>query len=269
MASATIAFSVFTKPWKTISLAELGEMVAGLGFAGIELPVRPGFQVEPENAARDLPRAVRRLADFGLKVFSVAGSTDEATIEACAEAGVPMIRTMAKVGPEGYRAAEARLQRELDALIPALDRHGIQIGVQNHNGDFISNASGLRKLLEKYEPKHVCAVWDCAHNALNGEGPELALDIIWPHLGMVNFKNAFWQRVNGPEAERAEWQVYWTTGRQGLASWARVAAELQRRAYSGVVCLTAEYTDEAAVNRLVADDIAYAKSLFANEGVGE
>ena len=58
------------------------------------------------------------------------------------------------------------------------------------------------------------------------------------------------------------------SGRQGLASWPRVAAELQRRAYSGVVCLTAEYTDEAAVSRLVADDIAYAKSLFADRGVG-
>ncbi|HEX5414201.1 MAG TPA: TIM barrel protein [Chloroflexota bacterium] len=265
MSSASVAFSVFTKHWKTLPLAELGEMVAGLGFDGIELPVRPGFQVEPENAGRDLPRAVRKLGEFGVKVFSVAGSTDQATIEACAESGVPTIRTMAPVGSDGYRASEARLQRELDALVPALERHRIQIGVQNHNGRFISNASGLRKLLEKYDPKQVCAVWDCAHNAVNGEEPELALDIIWPHLGMVNFKNAFWRRVNGPEAERAAWEPYWTTGRQGLASWPRVVAELRRRAYSGVVCLTAEYTDESATNRLIAEDILYAKSLFADE----
>jgi len=30
-----------------------------------------------------------------------------------------------------------------------------------------------------------------------------------------------------------------------------------------VVCLTAEYTDGDSVNRLIAEDIAYAKSLFA------
>jgi hypothetical protein len=29
-----------------------------------------------------------------------------------------------------------------------------------------------------------------------------------------------------------------------------------------VVCLTAEYSDEASVNRLIAEDMAYAKSLF-------
>jgi hypothetical protein len=68
--------------------------------------------------------------------------------------------------------------------------------------------------------------------------------------------------VTGPEAESVQWQAYWTSGRQGLSPWPRVAAELKRRNYSGVVCLTAEYSDEASVNRLIAEDIAFAKSLF-------
>ncbi len=122
---------------------------------------------------------------------------------------------------------------------------------------------GLRHLMEKYDRKHIAAVWDAAHNALNGEEPELGIDIIWDHLCMVNLKNAYWQRRNGPEAEVAEWGVYWTSGRQGLASWPRVVAELKRRNYNGVVCLTAEYSDEHAVDRLIAEDIAFAKSLFA------
>jgi hypothetical protein len=42
-----------------------------------------------------------------------------------------------------------------------------------------------------------------------------------------------------------------------------VAAELKRRNYTGVICLTAEYSDEPAVNRLIAEDLAYAKALFA------
>jgi hypothetical protein len=54
----SISFSVFTKPWK-LPLPEPAKMVAGWGFGGIELPVRPGFQVLPENLERDLPRAVR------------------------------------------------------------------------------------------------------------------------------------------------------------------------------------------------------------------
>jgi hypothetical protein len=80
---------------------------------------------------------------------------------------------------------------------------------------------------------------------------------------MVNLKNAYWQRATGPEAEHAAWRPYWTSGRQGLASWPRVARELKRRGYTGVLCFSAEYTDEEAVNRLIAEDIAFARTLFA------
>jgi len=79
---------------------------------------------------------------------------------------------------------------------------------------------------------------------------------------MVNLKNAFWQRKNGPEAESAVWAQHWTTGRHGLASWPRVAAELKRRNWSGVLCCSAEYSDEPSTDRLIANDIAFAKSLF-------
>ncbi len=260
--NSPIQFSVFTKPWK-IPLPELAGLVKGWGFDGIELPVRPGYQVLPENVGRDLPLAVRLLAEQDLKVFSIAGPTDEATIAACAEAGVPMIRIMAPIGSDGYLAAEACLQREFDLLLPLLERHHVKIGVQNHTDRFISHAMGLHHLLEKYAPNLIGAVWDAAHNALNGEEPELAIEIIWPHLCMVNLKNAFWQRLNGPEAVQASWRPWWTSGRQGLANWPRVVTELKRRNYQGVVCLTAEYSDEASVNRLIDADLVYARQLFA------
>jgi sugar phosphate isomerase/epimerase len=265
MNSQPVAFSLFTKPWRG-PLPELAQFTARLGFDGIELPVRPGYPVLPENVARDLPPAVRLLAEHGLKVFSVTppgGPVSEPFIAACAEAGVPVIRVMASIGEDGYLAGVARLQREYDALLPLLERYGVQLGVQNHTGRMVCNAMGLRHLIGQYDPRRIAAVWDAAHNALNGEEPELALDIIWSHLCMVNLKNAFWRRAGGPEAEDVQWRPWWTTGRQGLASWPRVAAELQHRAYRGVICLTAEYSDEAAVNRLIAQDIGFAKALFA------
>lgn len=253
-----VQFSVFTKPWR-MPVPELARHVRRLGFGHIELPVRPGFQVEPENVARDLPRVSRELREEGVEIASVASPTDEATIAACAEAGVPLIRTMVPIGDDGYLAAEARAQRDFEALAPSLAQHGVQIGVQNHCDRYVCHALGLRRLLEPFDPAHVVAVWDAAHNALNGEDPELAVEIVWPHLGMVNLKNAIWQRGS----QDAPWRPHWTTGREGLASWPRVASELRRRDYKGVICLTAEYSDEEAVDRLIVEDLAFAKSLFA------
>jgi sugar phosphate isomerase/epimerase len=265
MSVGKIVFSVFTKPWKT-PIPELAAFVRSLGFDAIEYPVRPGYPVHPENAAQELPRAVNILADHNLKIASIAGPTDEATIALCAELRIPVLRVMANIGNAPYRRKEAEIQREYDALLPLLERYGVTLGVQNHVGKDVCNAMGLRSLIGKYDPRRIAAIWDAAHNALSGEEPELALDIVWDRLCMINFKNAYWRRVNGPEAQEAKWSPYWTSGRHGLASWSRVAQELKRRDFSGVVCLTAEYSDEASVDRLIAEDIVYARSLFAEGG---
>lgn len=259
--NAAVRFSVFTKPWRA-PLPELARHVQGLGFTGVELPIRPGFQITPGRVAQDLPGAARLLADFGLRITSVAGPTDEATIGACAEAGVPLLRTMVEIGPEGYLAAEARARRNFDALVPLLERAGVTVGVQNHCDRYVCHALGLRRLVERYDPRHIGAVWDAAHNALNGEDPELAIEIVWPHLRLVNLKNAVWERAPGPDGAPAAWRQCWTSGRDGLASWPRVAAELQARGYAGTVCLSAEYSDEAALDRLVREDLAFARALF-------
>lgn len=263
MSSADLTFSVFTKPW-TMPLPQLGAFVKKLGFDGVELPVRPGYQVEPEHVSHGLPEAARVLAEYGITILSVAGPTDEATIAACGELGIPIIRICVGIPDDsGYLEYETQLRKEYDALVPLLDRYGVTLGIQNHYGRSIANALGIRHLIEQYDPKQVGAVLDPAHCALNGEIPALALDIVWSHLRMVNLKNAYWRRTTGPEAEVAEFEPYWTSGRQGLCPWAEVAAELRRRNYSGTICLPAEYSDEAAVDRLIAEDIIYAKSLFA------
>ena len=161
MPSSSIQFSVFTKPWR-MALPELAALVKGWGFDGVELPVRPGYQAPPENVRRGLSEAVRILGDYGLKVFSVAGSTDEATIAACAEEGVPLIRIMADLGNRGYLEGEDALRRDFDRFLPLVEKYGVKVGVQNHYGRMVCHAVGLRRLLRGYEPSCIGAVWDAA-----------------------------------------------------------------------------------------------------------
>ena len=82
-------------------------------------------------------------------------------------------------------------------------------------------------------------------------------------LGVVNLKNAYWRRVSGPEAARAAWKIYWTSGAQGRASWPRVIAKLKAIGYSGPICFSAEYSDEARLDELIVQDLAFARGLLA------
>lgn len=266
----TNQFTVFTKPWPEKSLPELAQFIKDLGFDGIELPVRPGFQITPEHVERDLPEATQIFADHGLKIASVAGTPDEAMIAACGAAGVPLIRIMARINMDtGYRATEENLCQVFDRCLPLLEETGVALGVQNHAGNFIGSAIGIMHLIEQYDPKQIGIVLDLAHCSLAGEPVPIAIDVAWSHLLLVNLKNGYWQRVGTSETGEAQWKHSWTTSKEGLTSWQEVADELKRRNYQGDICLTAEYSAPKAnpsirVKELIAKDFAYAKSLLSS-----
>jgi sugar phosphate isomerase/epimerase len=263
--------TVFTKPWPEKTLPELADFVAGLGLDGVELPVRPGFQVTPDRVA-DLPGAAGVFKQRGISIRSVAGPEDEATIRALGEAGIPILRVMARIDMKvGYMASVDACRRRWEALVPVLEKTGVTIGVQNHCDYNVGSAIGLVHLVGGFDRRHVAVVLDPAHCGLDGEPDDMAIDIAWPHLALVNLKSAFWRMASGPEVEDVQWKKHWTTGRFGITSWPRVIAELARRGYKGDYCLTAEYSGPDgsgdlkgdAVNRLLCDDVAYARSLIA------
>lgn len=267
--------TVFTKPWPTKSIEELAGFVRDLGLDGVELPVRPGYQVEPAQVSRDLPRAARVFADRGLRIASIAGAADRSMVAACGDAGIPIVRVMAPIDlKKGYRACIEDYQRTFDALLPDLERHKVTVGVQNHCDNCVGSAVGLLHLVGRYDPRRVAAVLDPAHCGLDGEPEEMAVDIAWPLLALVNLKNAYWQMFGGAGQE-PQWRKFWSAGRFGLCSWPVVLAELRRRGYAGAYCLTAEYSDPDAVGDLKGDavvpllkeDIRYLDGLLAS-GVG-
>ena len=259
---------VFVKPWPHLPLLDMARLVRDMGFDSIELPVRPGYWCEPTQIESCLPQVVRQLADEGVAVGNVTVGTlalnDERLYAACAEAGVRMNRVMFGTKGRNYHEAEQDARVQLDAALPLCQRYGVQLGVQNHYGNFVGiNAMGLYHLLKDYDPRYMAAIWDAAHNALEGESPEIALDILAGYLCLVNLKNAYWQRTTGPEAEVAEWTVYWTAGHLGRASWPRVAEKLKAMNYEGAICLTAEYSDEDSVERLARADLRFAQGVFS------
>ncbi|MBZ0298656.1 MAG: sugar phosphate isomerase/epimerase [Anaerolineae bacterium] len=261
-----VEFAVFAKPWKSLSLAELGPHIRRLGFDWIELPVRPGFPCEPQAIETQLPEAVKRLGEDGVHVLNVTVSLaldDERLYAACAAAGIHMNRVIFDRKGRNYWEAEKAARDQLDQAIPFCEQYGVQIGIQHHYGSSMPvNEMGLYHLVKDYDPRYVGAIWDAAHSALEGMAPEPGLEVVKSHLCVVNLKNAYWRRISPPEAEVAEWLPYFTSGRQGRSSWKQVADKLRAMNYSGPVCFSAEYTAEHEVDRLIVEDLAFAKTLF-------
>jgi sugar phosphate isomerase/epimerase len=209
------------------------------------------------------------MADYGLRISSVAGPTDEATIDACAAAGVPIIRTLVKVPPDGrYMTTMHDAIRQFERLCPRLEQAKVKIGIQNHCHREVSSIMGLLYLVQPFKPSQVAAVLDVGHCGLAGDPPDLTVDTIWPHLCLVNLKNAYWTRVEKAGSTVAEFDCYWTTGRDGMGHWPKFAQELKARGYRGDICLSAEYSEGQRVDEYTATDLAFARSLFVDETVG-
>ena len=264
--------ALFVKPWKSLPLPQLARHARGLGFDLIELPVRPGFPVEPQNIERDLPAAVKTLADEGVHVLNITADCaldDERLYSACAAAGIGMNRVMFRLDGRDYVSAESAARRQLDAALPFCQQYNVQVGVQNHSGAFVPvHALGARQLLAGYDPRYVALVWDPAHQALQGMDSDAALPVVASQLCVVNLKNAYWRRKSGPEAAEATWRIWWTSGAQGRASWRRVIAKLREIDYQGPICFSAEYSDEARVDELIRADLEYARGILASSNPG-
>ncbi|MDR2176676.1 MAG: sugar phosphate isomerase/epimerase [Treponema sp.] len=276
----TNPLSVFTKPWKTQSLDELGALVKNMGFDAVEYPLRDGYQVQPAEGVRGIVRLARTLEKHGVRVASLAAGIDvhttdgkgeaagvnEPVFEGCGEAGIPIIRICQGFNRAlGFHENMDALRRKYDTILPFCEKYRVTLGIQMHYGMAdITGSYDTYILLKDYDPRYIAAVWDAGHSGLAGENPRYALDCLWNHLCMVNFKAAHWFRENPAAADEAEWGVYWVTGRRGMCSWKAAVDYLKNRGYTGTVCLPAEYSDEARVEACTREDVQYIRELFGD-----
>ena len=80
-------YCVFSKPLQMLSYDDLADLIAELGFDGIEGTIRPGGQITPEQVPVELPKMME----------APPGSPDQSTGTA------PSVLSRARRTPEGRR----------------------------------------------------------------------------------------------------------------------------------------------------------------------
>ena len=104
-------YTIFTKPWKNLNISNLAQLVNKLGFNGIEIPIRDGYQITPNNYKIELPLAVKILKDYDLYIGSVAPTNyldiDEEYIEILSKNNISLFRICLKIDMSvGYLKSE-------------------------------------------------------------------------------------------------------------------------------------------------------------------
>jgi sugar phosphate isomerase/epimerase len=255
----------FTKFLQALDLAGLVAFCKEVGLDGLDLAVRPGSPVNPDNAATTLPELVKRCRDEKLFVGLLsaptdmadpAGKTAQAIFEAAAKAGVPAV----KIGYFTYRApfddtlAEAR--KRLAGFGRLAEKTGVRACYHTHSGNFIgNNAASLRLLLHDGDPHHIGAYFDTGHTVINGGPPRIEIDILRSWLSLVAIKDMAW------EHGEKSWTSHIVPAGQGIVRWGDVGQGLKEARFNGTVSLHGEYEiKEIAERKKVAqEELAFLK----------
>ncbi len=205
----------FSKPFQNLNAEQTADTVAEVGWDGVDIPVRPKGQVEPERAADELPAFVEALKKRGKEltaittaITSVAQPQTEKLLRLAARLGIRQYRLgnwhydAGKAVPDRLREISAQL-RELAALNQEL---GLQGGFQNHSGRDQVGAPlwDLWTMLKDVNPRALGVHFDIGHATIEG-GMSWPIEarLLRPHFAMVYVKDFLWQRRE--KGWRAEW----------------------------------------------------------------
>jgi sugar phosphate isomerase/epimerase len=194
--------AVFTKFLEKLSFDELAGVIAPLGVAGLEAPLRKGGHVEPEELAEKLPQFVAALAKKDLKVVVMASSVSGVDKGGLAEM---QLRAAAKAGIKRYRLEHLKydLARPIKPQVAnfkarltdlaALNREiGIQGLYQNHRGNNYVGGPiwDMVEMLSEIDVKDLGMAFDFAHATVEGANAwEMNFRRALPHIGAVYFKD--------------------------------------------------------------------------------
>jgi sugar phosphate isomerase/epimerase len=271
---------LFSKHLPDMDAKSLAQAVEQLGFAGVDLTVRPGGHVAPERATLDLPPFVRTLREEGLEVpmittalLSASEPTARPVLETAGRLRIPFFK------PGYYRYAFADVRRELESAAAQLRglaelgaRCGVQLGYHNHAGYLGGPVWDVARIVDGLDPRWVGYYFDVRHAVVEGGdgGWRAALNLVAPRLKMIAIKDFFWEKA--PKG----WQQRNCPLGEGMVDWAEFFKALARAGFHGPVSLHLEYDIPGATqatkreNTLAAAarDLAFLKAGLAEAYAG-
>jgi sugar phosphate isomerase/epimerase len=236
----------FSKPFQKFTAEQTAELVAKVGWDGIECPVRAQGQIEPMRVADDLPQFVEVLRRQKLDIHIV--TTDITSMKT--PHAETVLRTMARLGLKRLRLgflnypANVWPPDRLKEIAPGLrdvaaacQDLGLQAGFQNHSGRQFVGAPvwDVFSMIRDLNPRHIGFCFDIGHATIEG-GLSWPVEarLVEPFLAAVLVKDFVWKKeANG-------WKSNWCPLGEGMVQrdffdW------LKKTPYRGPVCQHHEY----------------------------
>jgi L-ribulose-5-phosphate 3-epimerase len=236
---------VFSKHLQFLDFQQMVEVAAAAGFDGVDLTVRPGGHVSPEQVEEQLPRAVQAVRHTGLTVPMMTTAitrSDPLTVR--------ILKTAVELGIGTYRlgyfdydqqagvaASLPGIKRQLQELAALNQRLGIHGAYQNHSGSrFGAPVWDIWEVIHDLDPAWMGCQYDLMHAvAEGGNSWILGLDLLQKHVKSLAIKDFYWGKTDN------EWQEVVAPLGEGMCNWPEFFRRLKGYGFTGPISLHFEY----------------------------
>jgi sugar phosphate isomerase/epimerase len=242
----TLPICVFSKHLQFLPYDEMAAAALDAGFDGVDLTVRPGGHVLPEDVEAGLPRAVEAVRKAGLDVHMM--TTD--ITDPRDDRSVAILATAAELGVRYYRMGylsyddnlgitgsiehHRSAMGELAALNRRFEIHG---AYQNHQGTRVgSPVWDLWMLLEGLDPESIGVQYDVRHAVVEGGTAwPLGLKLLAPFIRITAIKDFVWTPEDG------SWRLTNVPLGDGMVDFGRYFSIVRENEVAGPISLHFEY----------------------------
>lgn len=200
------ALTVFSKLYQELNLNfdQAAALTADAGLAGIDCPVRPKGEIEPERAADEMPRYAEALKKHGVAMLLLTSGITGVDFPHTET----VLRTARKLGMRYYRLGQYRPEKgkkpgdlvpEVRARFKDLAALNRQLGMtaifQNHSASGNSPYLGgdlndMKALMEGFSPDEIAVAFDLGHAIVtHQDGWKAHFDKLKNHLGIAYIKD--------------------------------------------------------------------------------
>lgn len=236
----------FSKPFQHLNPAQTAETVAEIGWNGIECPVRPKGQIEPEQAPDLLPKYAEAMRKLNLDIYilttgikSMRDPLAETVLRTASKLGIKRIRLGFWKYAKDKRPEDQlkEIAADLKEIAAACKELGLQAGFQNHSGkDYVgAPVWDVFSMIKDMDPKYMGMCFDIGHATTEG-GLSWPIEarLIEPYYTAVYVKDFYWKK------EGEKWKHTWCPLGQGMVDKA-FFANLKKSKYHGPISQHHEY----------------------------
>ena len=268
--------STFTESFQSRPVSQVCKLFAELGLDGLDLTVRGGGHIQPNEAPEKLPAAAKAAREHGIAVLMATtgvlndNPTNEALVAAAGEAGIDRIKLgyfpYTKFGT--FRERLDATKRQLEKIATMSAKHGVLPCLHTHMGSIIpSNAFVLYELVRDFPPDRVGAYVDTTHICAEGgvDSWRQGLDLVAPWIAIVGLKNHAWNESGEDKFGQTKWGVRTVPLAEGAAPLPEVFGVMKSIGYRGLYNLKSEYPgyDLERTTEQTKVDLAHVKKLHA------